>query len=50
MTTCSDELVTLMKVVSHRGADQLPSDATAEAGTGEGALMAVPYAAGNPGK
>jgi len=28
-----------MKVVSHRGGDHLPSDATPEAGTGEGALI-----------
>jgi hypothetical protein len=39
MTTCRDAFVTLMKVVSHRGGDHLPSDATPEAGTGEGALI-----------
>jgi hypothetical protein len=39
MTTCRDSFVTLMNVVSHRGGDHLPSDATPEAGTGEGALI-----------
>src|ERR1700749_1453319 len=39
MTTCRDSFVTLMKVVSHRRGDHLPSDATPESGTGVGALI-----------
>src|ERR1700731_2292583 len=50
MTTCRDSFVTLMKVVSHRRGVHLPSDATPEAGTGEGALIRRYRTRPRPGK